>query len=115
MTSEADTYNVGQAGAVGRYARSDNNTFINSEQKQNLAEAAQEITNLLKQLEQNYPTATEAEKVAYLNDKTNPSFKSRVVGMLKASGETAIDEFILDSKVLKVTKAAIKGWLQPGS
>ncbi len=115
MTSEGETYYVNQAGAVGRYASSDNNTFIHSEQKQNLAEAAQEITNLIKQLEQNYPTATEDEKVTYLNDQISPSFKDRVVGMLKRSGETAIDEFILDSKVLKVAKEAIKGWLQPDS
>ena len=66
MGNTGDTYNVGQAGAVGKYARSDNNTFFQSEKKQTLAEAAAEIQNLLKQLEQSHPTATEAEKVAYL-------------------------------------------------
>lgn len=115
MGNTGDTYNVGQAGAVGKYARSDNNTFFQSEQKQTLAEAAAEIQKLLKQLEQSHPTATEAEKVAYVNDETTPSFKRRVAGALQASGETAIDEFILENKSLKVVKAAIKGWLQPGS
>lgn len=85
------------------------------EQKKTLAEAASEIQKLLKQLEETNPTATEPEKVAYVNDETTPSFKRRVVGAFQAGGETAIDEFILENKYLKVTKAAIKGWLQPGS
>jgi len=70
---------------------------------------------LLKQLEKANPSATETEKIAYVNNETTPSFKRRVVGALQASGETAIDEFILENKYLKVAKAAIKGWLQPGS
>ena len=103
------------AGAAGRYARSDNNTFVQAEQKKTLAEAAEEIQKLLKQLEQTNPSATESEKVAYINDETTPSFKRRVSGALQASGEAAIDEFILENKYLKVVKAAIKGWFQPDS
>ena len=114
-TNEGDTFNVSQAGAVGRYARSDNNTFFQSEHRRNLAEAATEIQNLLRQLEQNNPTATETEKITYINDETTTSFKRRVVGSLQASGETAIDEFILENKYLKVAKSAIKGWLHPGN
>lgn len=112
MVNEGDKYNVGQAGAVGKYARSDNNTFFQSEQKQTIAEAAAEIQKLIKQLEQNNPIATEAEKVDYVNDETTPSFKRRVVGALQASGEAAIDEF-LENKYIKIAKATIKGWLQP--
>ncbi|MEH2148697.1 hypothetical protein [Nostoc sp.] len=108
--NEGDTYNVGQAGAVGKYARSDNNTFLQSEQKKTLADAAAEIQQLLKQLEQTEPTATESEQIAYINDETAPSFKRRVVGALQASSEAAIDEFILENKYLKVAKAAVKGW-----
>lgn len=115
MGNEGDTYNIGQAGAAGRYARSDNNIFIQSEEKKTLAQAAAEIQQLLKQLEDSNPSATEVEKIAYVNDETTPSFKRRVVGALRASSETALDEFILENKYLKVAKAAIKGWLQPGS
>ncbi len=115
QSNKGDTYNVGQAGAVGRNARSDNNNFYQSEQNKTLADAAAEIQNLLRQLEQTNPTATETEKVAYVNDETTPSFKRRVAGALQASGETAIDEFILENKYLKVAKAAFKGWLQPDS
>lgn len=70
---------------------------------------------LLKQLEKANPSATENEKIAYVNNETTPSFKRRVVGALQAIGEAAIDEFILENKYLKVAKAAIKGWLQPGT
>lgn len=45
---DGDNYNVGQAGAVGKYARSDGNTFTQSEQKQSLAEVVREIQQLLK-------------------------------------------------------------------
>jgi hypothetical protein len=31
---------------------------------------------------------------------------------LQATGEAAIDEFVLESKYLKVAKAAIKGWIK---
>ena len=56
-----DTYNVRQAGAVGKYARSDGNTFIQSEQKQTLAEAANEIQQLFRLLEQTNPSATQSD------------------------------------------------------
>lgn len=111
-TVTEETYHVGQSGATGRYARSYNNTFIQSEQKQTLAEAAAEIQRLLKQLEQTNPNVTEAEKVAYVNDETTPSFKRRVVGALQAGSEAAIEEF-LDNPYVNVGKAVVKGWVKP--
>lgn len=107
-----DTYNIGQAGAAGKYARSDNNTFIQAEQKKTLAEAAAEIQKLLKQLEQSNPTATDFDKIVYVNDETTPSFKRRVVGALQAGGEAAIEEF-LDNPYVNVGKAVVKGWIKP--
>jgi hypothetical protein len=83
------------------------------EQKQTLAEAAAEIQKLLQQLEQTNPSATEAEQIEHINDETTPKFKKRVVGALQASGEAAIDEFVLENKYLKVVKAAVKGWIRP--
>ena len=62
--------------------------------------------------EQTNPTATETDKVAYVNDETTPSFKRRVVGALQAGGETAIEEF-LDNPYVNVGKAVIKGWMKP--
>ena len=107
-----DTYNIGQAGAAGRYARSDNNTFVQPEQKKTLAEAATEIQKLLQQLEQSNPVATDADKITYVNDETTLSFKRRVVGALQAGGEAAIEEF-LDNPYVNVGKAVVKGWIKP--
>jgi hypothetical protein len=113
VVNEGSKYNVGQAGAVGDGARSDGNTFFQiPEQKKTLAESALEIQQLLKQLEQTHPTATEAEKIAYVNDETTPSFKRRVVSALQAGGEAAIEEF-LDNSYVNVGKAIVKGWMKP--
>ncbi len=92
-----------------------NNAFNSSvsESQKTLAEAAAEIQDLLKQLEENNPTATEPEQVAYVNIATKPDLKKRVIAALKEGGDTAIDEFILENKHLKVVKAVVKGWLDP--
>jgi hypothetical protein len=106
----------GNQGAVGTDPKASNFVQISSdESKKNLFEASQEIQKLLDQLQTTNPDATESEKIAYLNEKTTLSFKERVAGALKGMGESAIDEFVLDNKYLKVVKAAIKGWLQAGS
>jgi uncharacterized protein YjbI with pentapeptide repeats len=130
VTAKAESNSMSESYQSKYDQRNSNNQFVDtaqtgsnptfnqnnsSEQKKTLAEAASEIQKLLKQLEETNPTATETEKVAYVNDETTPSFKRRVVGAFQAGGETAIDEFILENKYLKVAKAAIKGWLQPGS
>lgn len=104
---DAETVNADQIGG--------NITNYQSEQKQNLAQAAADIQQLLKQLEKTNPTATETEKIEHINNETTPNFKRRAAGALQASGEAAIDEFILENKYLKVVKAAVKGWLNPGS
>ncbi|MBE9116066.1 pentapeptide repeat-containing protein [Lusitaniella coriacea LEGE 07157] len=81
------------------------------EQKQTLAEAAKEIQNLLKQLEQTNPTATEPEQIAYVNDETTPSLKRRAAKAFMAGGEAAIEEF-LDNPYVNVGKAIVKGWIE---
>ncbi len=88
-----------------------NQNIYTNEQKQDLAESAAEIQRLLKQLEESNPTATESEKVAYVNDETTPSLKRRVVKALIAGGESAIEEF-LDNSYAKVIHSVIKGWME---
>ena len=78
------------------------------EKRQTLAEAAIEIQELLQQLEKSNPTATEAEKGAYVNDEAEPDLKSRVIKALKSGGETAIES--LDSHYINIIKAVIEGW-----
>ncbi|AUT04452.1 hypothetical protein CLI64_21425 [Nostoc sp. CENA543] len=85
------------------------------EKKQTLAEAACEIQRLLKQLEETNPAATEPEQIVYVNVATKPDLKQRTIAALKEGGETAIEEFFLENKYLKVGKAIIKGWLQGGT
>jgi AbiTii len=111
---DGDTYNVGQAGAVGKYARSDGNTFVQSEQKQTLNEAISEIKKLLEHLELINPSATQSEMISYVNDETTPSLKRRASAALQACGESIFDEFVLENKYHKVIKATVKGWLQAG-
>lgn len=101
------------ANSVSHNARQQANQNINlSEQKKTLAEAADEIQQLLKHLEATNPNATEADKIAYVNDETTPSFKRRVIGALQAGSETAIEEF-LDNSYVNVGKSIVKGWLKP--
>ncbi|MEH2263799.1 hypothetical protein [Nostoc sp.] len=83
-----------------------------AEPKKTLVETAAEIQELLKKLEENNPTATEPEQVAYINIATKSDLKKRAIAALKEGGDTAIDEFILENKYLKVVKAVVKGWLQ---
>jgi hypothetical protein len=112
---ENSKYNVdrSQVAAIGDGARADNNTFNSyPEVKKTIAEAAHEIQSLLKQLEKNNPAATEPEQLAYVQVGTNLDIKKRAIAALKAGGETAIDEFVLENKYLKVVKAIFKAWLQ---
>lgn len=83
-----------------------------SPEKQTLAEAAEEIQHLLKQLEETNPTAPEIDQIAYVNAATKSELKQRAISALKAGGESAIDEFLIENKYLKVCKAVVKAWLE---
>lgn len=81
------------------------------EKRQSLAEAAAEIQQLLMQLEKSNPTATDAEKVAYVNDETPPALKSRMTNAVKAGGKSIV-ETMLDNNVYgNVIRAAVQGWV----
>jgi hypothetical protein len=102
---------VNSGSIAGNFVTGDNNVIISGE-KRTLAETAAEIQALLRQLEKTNPVATDAEKVAYIDDETTPSFKRRVVGALQASGEAGIEEFF-DNPYVNLGKAVIKGWIKP--
>ncbi|MGK7949011.1 MAG: pentapeptide repeat-containing protein [Xenococcaceae cyanobacterium] len=87
-------------------------TQYNSLQEKTLVEAAAEIQKLLQQLEKSNPTATEADKIAHINDETSRGFKRRVVAALKAAGDTAMEEF-LQRPYIKVVASGIKAWMLP--
>jgi hypothetical protein len=105
--------NIGSvAGTVYGDQNSTQNIYTQEDRK-TLAEAAAEIQNLLKQLEQTNPSATEIEKIAYVNGNTSPSLKQRVVGALQAGGEAAIDEILENNPYVSVVKAVVKAWIKP--
>jgi uncharacterized protein YjbI with pentapeptide repeats len=102
----ADTVNANQIGG--------NITNYNSEQKQNLAEAAAEIQQLLNQLGQTYPTNTPLEKQVAVTEAlkqidNNPTLKARVIGALKSGGTEALKELV-DHPLVNILLATLEGW-----
>jgi hypothetical protein len=102
----ADTVNAQKIGG--------NINNYNPEQKQNLAQAAADIQQLLNQLSHSYPTATTSERmivVAKAVDEieSNPTLKARVIGALKAGGTEALKELI-DNPLINILLASIDGW-----
>ena len=80
-----------------------------SEQKQDLAKAAEEIQRLLKVLESTNPNATQADKQAFVTAAIAPEHRSRIVRALEAGGEKALEEF-LKNPYVNVVVAIVKGW-----
>jgi len=96
----------------GNYVVAENgNNVINygNEVKQNLAEAAAEIQDLLNQLEKSNPTASEAEIVAYASEEIKPDLKSRLINAVKVGAMESLEESI-GSANIKLVQAIIKSW-----
>ncbi|VEP14582.1 conserved hypothetical protein [Hyella patelloides LEGE 07179] len=88
--------------------------YYNAPQKQNLAQAAAEIQELLKQLDKTYDTSTDLgkEKVASETIKkieNNPELKARIFSALKAGGISALDSLI-DHPAATFVVAALEDW-----
>ncbi|WP_293094807.1 hypothetical protein [Moorena sp. SIO3I6] len=84
----------------------------NESKSQSLPQAAAEIQQLLKQLEQTNPTATEAQQEAFVSAAIAPTKKERLINALKEGGQGAIEEF-LDNPYLNVAIRIIEGWRNP--
>jgi uncharacterized protein YjbI with pentapeptide repeats len=80
-----------------------------SEQRQTIAEAAAEIQQLLKQLEQTNPSATEADQTAFLTAVIPPTKRQRFANALQEGGKELLKE-LMDNIYLNVAIAAIEGW-----
>ncbi|NEQ06027.1 MAG: CHAT domain-containing protein [Moorea sp. SIO4E2] len=83
-------------------------------QKQNLAEAAAEIQQLLNQLSQTKATTTEIEKLTVVAEvaeqiNSNPTLKGKVINALKAGGFEAFKEAI-DHPLVNILMATIELW-----
>ncbi|MEM9542860.1 MAG: hypothetical protein AAGA60_25635 [Cyanobacteria bacterium P01_E01_bin.42] len=91
---------------------------INESQKQNLAEAAAEIQQLLEQLSKTYdPPDDTKNKLAIATEtvkaiESDPALKSRVISALKSGGIEAFKE-LLDNPAVNIFMASIEGWNNP--
>ncbi|MEA5595338.1 CHAT domain-containing protein [Rivularia sp. UHCC 0363] len=73
--------------------------YYNSPQKQNLAEAAAEIQELLKQLDKSYDTNSYSGKIQVADEtiktlEKNPELKARIISALKVGGVKAFEQFL---------------------
>ncbi|NER97564.1 MAG: hypothetical protein F6J86_27570 [Symploca sp. SIO1B1] len=86
-----------------------------SEQPQSLADAAAEIQQLLQQLEQSYPNATEFEKQSALTVtlqqeiKQNPTFRARLKNALKEGGLEALKVLFAP---IGIPIEMVRGWIE---
>jgi TATA-binding protein-associated factor Taf7 len=83
--------------------------YYASEQKQTLAETAEEIQRLLKQLEETNPTATIEQQQAFVDAAVSPTLKARFLSALQAGWKEAVKEF-LDNPYVNVGVAILEGW-----
>jgi uncharacterized protein YjbI with pentapeptide repeats len=86
-----------------------NQNIYAPEQKRTLAEAAAEIQQLLKQLEESNPTATVEQQQAFVDVAVSPTLKAKFVSALQAGWKEAIKEF-LDNPYVNVGVAILEGW-----
>lgn len=91
-----------------------NTTYYYSQQKQDLAQAAAEIQQLLNQLEQSYPSTTTSEQMVVAAEaikriENNPSLKKRAINAAKEGGLAALEKAI-DNPAGAFVVGAIKGW-----
>lgn len=118
--SEGSKYDMRGANFPGGFAERNYGKMVENqhnyapEEKQNLAEAAGEIQQLLDQLSTTYPTTTSAEKMAVVAEaadqiEKNPPLKARVINALKSGGTEAFKEAI-DHPLVNVLVATIEGW-----
>ncbi len=104
-------FNSSVASAVGR---NDGVIIINSsEDTQALSEFVVEVEKLLRKLETENPQATDLDNFSYVDNGIPITLKERTISAIKAGGESAIDEFILENKYLKVAKSVTKAWINP--
>lgn len=102
-------------GEVGRDIVVNN---LPAEEKKTLAEAADEIQQLLNQLSNTYPTTTVAEKAnvaakAIEEIEKKPDTKTKIVKALKAGGTAALIE-LTDNPVVNILVPMLESLLEDG-
>ena len=82
-----------------------------AETKQNLAEAAKEIQDLLYQLSLTNPSSTDVVAAVHQEIRRNPTLKARLISALKAGGLEALKS-IFDHPLFSIPAETVKGWLE---
>lgn len=100
-------------GNVSSEVKDSFNTYT-QEQKQNLAEAAAEIQQLLIQLEKSYPTDTTTGKMTVATEaikriENDPKLVKRILSALKAGGTQALAQF-LNHPAASFVIGALEDW-----
>jgi internalin A len=90
--------------------------IINESQQKSLAEVAKEIQELLEQLSQTNPTTKTTEKMEVVGKaidiiEENPSFKSKIVKVLKAVGTESFKEAV-DHPLANIFIAGVEAWTE---
>ena len=93
--------------------------YYNAPQKQNLAEAAKEIQELLKQLDKSYDTSTYSGKVQVASEtiktiENNPELKARIISALKVGSVKAFEQF-LNHPAASFVIGALEDWQKSNS
>ncbi|MCW9683227.1 hypothetical protein FJR41_020935, partial [Dolichospermum planctonicum UHCC 0167] len=118
--SESSKYSFGNDTKIGAIVDGQtggtvnvNQTNYTPEQKQNLADAAAEIQQLLNQLSKTNPTATNQEITNTIEQeiKSNPKLKDRLIAALKAGGVEAL-KTIFNHPVFTISAETIKGFIE---
>jgi uncharacterized protein YjbI with pentapeptide repeats len=99
------------------HAEGGNLNDFSVEQKQSIAQVAQEIQDLLQQLASKYPTSTptqrvEVAKLAVQEIEKDPTFWQRVIGAGKAAGMEALKEAV-DNPIFNIMSATLDGFIEP--
>jgi hypothetical protein len=113
MSNNIHQHGSGDNIAGDKVMRDKIGTQINN--NQNLAQAAQDIKDLLNQLDQDYDSSTVTGQAmisakAIESIEKNPTLKARVVNALKEGGTTAL-EVAIDHPAVKPVIALFKGFM----
>lgn len=116
QSSKTNNFNGPMSGVIGSdNAQVSHNQFSQTNPSQNLTQAAQDIKDLLEQLDQDYDSSTPTGQAmmsakAIENIDKNPTLKARVVNALKEGGTTALESAI-DHPAVKPVVAMLKGFM----
>lgn len=91
-------------GATVNQAETINNHITHNPEPKTPAEAAQEITDLLRQLNQENEFASDRDRIEYLRKALPPSRLQRLAEIIQAGGEAALEEIPGGKTIVAILK-----------